>query len=263
LRTLLSWLLTPVHLLAFGGTLVVFHVAQVVARPMGYAAHKRVGDLLNGTLLASLRLLGAGIEVKIVEDLPAQGPLIVVSNHQSMYDVPLLGWTLRRHHPKFVAKVELGRWIPSVSYNLRHGGSVLIDRAQGRRALSVLKSFGEQVEERAWAACIFPEGTRSRTGEMGAFQAPGLAFLLRGAPTAAVIPVAIEGSWRLLAQRMLPMPWGVPLRCTVLPPIAREGRTEREVMRDAESAIRRHLEGEAARGAGVGAEPAPGLATPS
>ena len=45
-----------------------------------------------------------------------------------MYDISPIMWYLRKHHVKFVAKKELGKGIPSVSYNLRHGGSILIDR---------------------------------------------------------------------------------------------------------------------------------------
>ena len=56
---LAGWLLTPLHLVAFVVILVVFHPAQVCARRLGYGAHKATVDLLNLSLLASLRLVGA------------------------------------------------------------------------------------------------------------------------------------------------------------------------------------------------------------
>ena len=62
-------------------------------------------------------------------------PYIIVCNHQSLYDIPPLIWYLRQIHPKFISKKELGRGIPSVSFNLRHGGSLLIDRAKAKDAL--------------------------------------------------------------------------------------------------------------------------------
>ena len=67
---------------------------------------------------------------------------------------------LKKHHPKFVSKIELGKGIPSVSYNLRHGGSVLIDRKDPRQSLTAIKDFGKYIEENNYAAVIFPEGTQ-------------------------------------------------------------------------------------------------------
>ena len=60
---------------------------------------------------------------------------MIVANHQSMNDIPPIIWYLRKHHPKFVSKMELGKGIPSVSYNLVHGGSVLIDRKNSKQAI--------------------------------------------------------------------------------------------------------------------------------
>ena len=59
---------------------------------------------------------------------------IMVSNHQSMLDVPIFGGLLMRTFPKYIAKTELGRWIPSVSLNLTRGGNALIDRNDARQA---------------------------------------------------------------------------------------------------------------------------------
>ena len=69
-------------------------------------------------------------------------PLIIVSNHQSMNDIPPIIWYMRKYHPKFVSKIELGKGIPSVSYNLRHGGSALIDRKDSKQALVAIARFG-------------------------------------------------------------------------------------------------------------------------
>ncbi|MCS7017967.1 MAG: 1-acyl-sn-glycerol-3-phosphate acyltransferase [Bernardetiaceae bacterium] len=208
----------------------------------GYEAHKKSVDILLHALLWQLRLmLGTRITWQLNYELPTNRPLIVVSNHQSMYDIPLLGVMFAKHHAKYVSKVELARGIPSISYNLRHGGSVCIDRKDVRQSLPALKQFGEYLEAKRYAGCIFAEGTRSRDGKMKPFKPQGLSVLLKAAPSALVIPVAIQGSWELAKYGFMPVPIGVHLKCTALPPIERNGKTSEEVIRQTEQAIRNFL----------------------
>jgi 1-acyl-sn-glycerol-3-phosphate acyltransferase len=108
-----------------------------------------------------------------------------------------------------------------VSYNLRRGGHVLIDRADGRGAVAAIRELGERVRAGIASAAIFPEGTRARRGELGEFKRAGTAALLEAAPETAVVPVAIDGSWRLLRHNLLPVPWGVRVRVRIAEPIAR------------------------------------------
>jgi len=243
MRKAIGWLLTPLHFVVFMAVLLVSHVAQVFARAFGYAAHKRVVDCLNLGVLASLKVVGARIDLNCDHALAADLPLIVVANHQSMYDIPMLGWMLRKHHPKFVAKIELARGIPSISYNLRHGGSVLIDRGDARAAMRAIQKFGKTVEEHRYAACIFPEGTRARDGVMKEFSHAGLLALIRTTPSAVIVPVAIDGSWELMRYRMRPVPFGVRVRCTVLAPINQDDFPVKEIGKIAEQRIRASLEG--------------------
>lgn len=241
MRNAISWLLTPLHLASFMAVLLIFHVAQVLALPFGYTAHKRVVDFLNLGVLASLKIIGTRIVLSCEHALPADVPLIIVANHQSMYDIPMLGWVFRNHHPKFVAKVELARGLPSISYNLRHGGSVLIDRSDARSAMRAIQKFGKVVEEHRYAACIFPEGTRARDGVMKEFNLAGLLALVRATPSATIVPVAIDGSWELMRYRMRPIPFGVRVKCTVLAPISQQEKSGKAVVSMVEEKIREAL----------------------
>lgn len=237
----IGWLLTPLHLLAFALVLLVFHVAQAAARPFGYEAHKRVVDYLNLGVLASLKAVGTRFDIEYDRSLPPDRPLVIVANHQSMYDIPLLGWTFRAHHPKYVAKVELGRGLPSISYNLRHGGSVLIDRDDPKGSMREIIKFGKTVEERRWAACIFPEGTRARDGVMKEFIPAGLMALVRATPSAVIVPVVIDGSWQLMRYRVRPVPFGVRVTCAVLPPVDPSAYPLKELASVVEARIREAL----------------------
>lgn len=242
MKKIISWILTPLYLVFFYLILVVFHPLQMIALRIGYHAHKRTVDIMSFCLLHSLRILGTKIKInKPSVDLPTDRPLIVVSNHQSMYDIPLLAVAFQDHHPKYVAKKELAHGTPSVSYNIRHGGSVAIDRADPRKAIRAIEAFSKYIAENNYAACIFPEGSRARDGMMKPFKVAGFIKLYEIASNALIVPVAIEGSWELVKHRLLPIPVGVSISCTVLPPLERNGSTGAEILLKAEQDIRAYL----------------------
>lgn len=220
MKKLLSYLLSVIFYLAFGLVLVIFHGIQLIAHKVfGYQAHKASVDWLNFFIIRCLNLLGTRIYFDNPYPLSKDVPYIVVANHQSMYDIPPLIWYLRKIHPKFISKKELGKGIPSVSYNLRHGGSVLIDRKDGENALKAIRNFGRQISKNKHSAVIFPEGTRSRNGQLKRFSGNGLRVLIEACPDAVVIPVSIDNSWQLQKQGMFPIPIGVKVRFKVHEPI--------------------------------------------
>ena len=73
---------------------------------------------------------------------------------------------------------------------------------------------------------IYPEGTRARSGAMGRFKRAGVLALLDAAPNLDVIPVAIDGSWRLLAHNFFPVPFGARVRIRFCPPLSRDRAVE-------------------------------------
>ena len=240
-RWILSWLLTPLYLVNFGIIVVLFHPLLVVATFFGHAAGDIAFSLLNLCLIANFKLIGGRVTLKLAEKLPRDRPLIIVSNHQSLNDVPLLVWAFRAHHPKFIAKAELGRGIPSVSFALRRLGSVLIDRAAPELALPAIRDFGKTIEQKKYAACLFPEGTRTRNGKMRAFKSAGFETLLRSMPSALVVPVVIRGSFELVRFRLRPIPFGVKLSLESLAAIEPRGIEPEMLLESIRSAIASRL----------------------
>ena len=117
MRKALAFPLTVIYYLAFFTTLVVFHAIQWVCHyGIGYTAHKRSVDILNAMLIGCMGLIGTRIRFNNPHKLNKSQPHIIVCNHQSLYEIPPLIWYLRRLHPKFISKIELGRGIPSVSF---------------------------------------------------------------------------------------------------------------------------------------------------
>lgn len=220
MKKIISCPLSLVAYFLFLCTICVFHPIQYICfNVFGYKAHKKSVDLLNLFLLRILSTTLSTAEVENEANLPDDKPLIFVSNHQGLYDIIGIGWFLRKYHPKFVSKIELGKNIPSVSYNLNHGGSVLIDRKDPRQALPALKKMGEYIKATNRSAVIFPEGTRSRNGEPGSFAPNGLKILCKYAPNALVVPVTINNSWKVFRYGAFPLGIGSRLKFTVHPPI--------------------------------------------
>jgi 1-acyl-sn-glycerol-3-phosphate acyltransferase len=216
-----SWAGTLVFLPVFGAILLGFDVAQRVARLFGQRPQEYVAGALQVALVLAFRLCGTRLAVERTPGFQAWTPYIVVANHQSMFDIALIGAVLFRNFPKYVSKRELGRWIPSVSYNLRRGGHALIDRADGAGAVAAIRALGGRLRARGISAVIFPEGTRARRGELGEFRRAGTLALLESAPDVAVVPLAIDESWKLLRHNFFPVPWGVRVRVWIGEPIPR------------------------------------------
>jgi 1-acyl-sn-glycerol-3-phosphate acyltransferase len=222
--------------------LCVFHIAQIIAlKIFGKEAHKKTVDVLNFCLLYSLWILGTRIHIKYKFKPPVDKPIIFVANHQSLYDIVGIIWFLRNNYPKFVSKIELGKGIPSISYNLRHSGAAMINRKDPRQAITEIAKLGKLIEENNYGAAIFPEGTRSKDGTMKSFAAAGINALLKKAPHALVVPIAINNNWKL-TRYGFPMSVGERISWTVLPAIQTSGKEIATIVSEAEDAIKAALD---------------------
>jgi len=229
MQKIIAHILTPFFYIAFGLTLLLFHPIQwFCLNVFGYYAHKKSVDFLNFFLIRSTHLLGTRYTFNNRFEIPFSQPLIIVANHQSLYDIPPIIWFMRKYHPKFISKKELGKGIPSVSYNLRHGGSALIDRKDPKQAIPALKNFALYVEQNKRSAVIFPEGTRSRTGAPKKFAINGLKVLFENIPDALIVPVTINNSWKMLRFGNYPLGTGSHLKFKVHKPIPVASNTNHE-----------------------------------
>ena len=242
MKKIFSYLLSPLYLLLFGLTCLVFHPIQIVCRWIGgYQLRKKSVDIMNFILVYGLTIIGSRIRFKGFEKLPKGRPFIIVSNHQSTFDIPAIVWGFRKYHPKFVSKIELGKGIPSISYNLRYGGSALIDRKNPRQAVMEIMKLGKHIEKENYSASIFPEGTRTKNGDVKRFQHAGIASLLKYAPSALIVPLVIDGNYELIKNGYYPLSIGVPLTYTVLPVIDPKGRDIKELTEEIELLIKKEL----------------------
>ena len=220
MKIVLSYILSVFYYIAFGLTLIIFHPIQWIGlKVWGYEGHKRVIDVFNCILVKCLYILGTKITFKAEGEFPKDAPMIIVSNHQSMYDISPIYCFMKEYHPKFVSKIELGKGIPSVSFNLRNGGSVLIDRSDAKQSLLALRNFGKFLGENNYSGVIFPEGTRSKDGKPKEFSINGVKMLVKFAPEAYIVPMTINNSWKLVEKGIFPLNIGVHLDIIAHQPI--------------------------------------------
>ncbi len=188
-------------------------------------------------LVANTYILGTRYRIRNLDKLPENAPLIIAANHQSLYDITTMGWYMRKVHPKYISKIELGKGIPSISYNLNHGGSVLIDRKDPKQSLSAIREMAEYIESNKRATVIFPEGTRSKTGKPKPFAENGLKILCKYAPSAYMVPVTINNSWKMTRWGAFPLGIGNKLEFIIHDPISVKDFSFAEVFEKTEQAV--------------------------
>jgi 1-acyl-sn-glycerol-3-phosphate acyltransferase len=166
-----------------------------------------------------LILATTGVQVRVegLEHLTPRRTYIFVSNHQSIYDIPIVFWSLP-YQLRIIAKESLARF-PFLGWHLRRTGHMFVDRANPNRA--AIFARWSQLVAQGLSLIIFPEGTRSRDGSVGRFKAGS--FLLAIEAGLPVVPLAIEGSRYVMRKgRLRTCPGHVALR--VHRPIETAGR---------------------------------------
>lgn len=142
-----------------------------------------------------LRVSGVRWRAEGLDRLPADRPCILMSNHQSNMDIPIL-LTVLPVRFRFLAKESLFR-IPFLGWYLRRCRHIPIHREDPRKAVRSLRDAAEKIRGGV-SVLVFPEGTRSEDGRLQAFKKGG--FLLGTFSGALLVPVAIAGSRQVLPK---------------------------------------------------------------
>lgn len=176
-----------------------------------------------------LRITPAEVTVHGMENLPEGGNLVFAANHQGAYDIPLLMAVIPRNFG-FISKKEL-YWLPLVSTWMRAMKCVFIDRKSPRNAMKSLDLAVENLKD-GHSMVVFPEGTRSRSNNVGEFHRGSFKIAFRAEST--IVPITIKDTFRLREEHNRITPGAVEL--FIHPPVATAGLSSEE-LREAVSKI--------------------------
>jgi 1-acyl-sn-glycerol-3-phosphate acyltransferase len=141
---------------------------------------------------------GIRVVAEGLENIDPNQSYVFMTNHQSVIDIGAIIATIPVSF-RFVAKKEL-TWIPFFGWALRPAGHVIIDRGNRSKAVRSLERAAQRVANGV-NVIIFPEGTRSPTGELRAFKSGG--FHLAIGAQVPILPATISGSQAITPKRSL------------------------------------------------------------
>ena len=168
-----------------------------------------------------LKTTGVRVRVKGSERLDPTRSYVLASNHQSIYDIPILFATLPLQL-RIVAKESLGTF-PFLGWHLRRTGHLLVNRTNP--GADIVQKMRRLVSE-SHSLIVFPEGTRSVDGRVGRFKKGS--FLVAAEAGLPIVPVSVSGSRDVMRKgRLMVCPGDVEL--TVHEPISSEGVTRASI----------------------------------
>ena len=194
--SLLKTLILAIYVVMFLILTLPYLLLVKLVRLIGLMSlHERMLEVYLGFFGKSvIRIVGAKVEVKGAENLP-RGTVLYVGNHQSYGDIPIILGSIPGAK-SFIAKKQT-RKIPIVNWWLKEIKGVFLDRENLRQGMKDMAKARDFLQN-GRSMVIFPEGTRSRSDNMGEFKKGSLKIAMQaGVP---IVPVAISGSYKLYEQ---------------------------------------------------------------
>jgi len=194
--------------------------------------------IARGWARTVLRVCGVRVRVRGLENVDFSRNYVYVSNHASMFDIPVIVSSVP-DQIRIIYKKEL-EVIPFFGWGLRFGSYIGIDRGRGTKALRSLESAVEKIRRGA-SVLMYAEGTRTLDGKLQQFKRGAFNLALRaGTP---VVPLTVNGSYTILPKHSMNVrPGSVELVMERPVPVpAGEGKdAEMQLMQDVHAAIARH-----------------------
>ena len=162
-------------------------------------------------------------KVEGIENIDPKAKYVMVLNHNSMidilsiYNLPLVF--------KWVSKKEVYR-IPIVGRLLLAHGDIVINRASTKEAMQLVHTRGLEWLKKGASVAIFPEGTRSKDGEIHNFKAG--AFILAKDAEVSILPIVLDGTDRVVRKGFF-MNWSNRITIKILPPVSKQDVVERPI----------------------------------
>lgn len=201
LKKLLSLLVTVwiavlgvLYIYVYGG--IVILIGNVIGKFKGKKERKTfISREVSRFGRAAFVLSGSRVRLSGKENVPENGPMVIVANHQSAFDIPLIPGYV---YPEiaFIAKKELSK-IPGISWFISALDGVYIERGNRLQTAGAMRKIFRILKEDG-TILLFPEGTRSVAGEIGKFKEGSLSIPYKLGVK--VLPVALDGTRNLLRK---------------------------------------------------------------
>lgn len=198
-RTLLVWVLgLPATVICF-----VIILLSLLFDRRGNLVHS-IGSVWSRLILS---LSGVRVTVTGAENFPRDRPVVILSNHQGAFDIPVLQAFIPAQF-RWVAKRSLFK-IPLIGWAMGLAGYIAIDRENAASAYKSMEDAADYIKK-GTSVLIFPEGTRGRGGELLPFKKG--AFLIAEKSGMDIVPVGIKGTKGIMEKgSLLIRPGGVLL----------------------------------------------------
>jgi len=183
-------------------------------------------QLMRGFVLGCFEKIG-GARLSVPERVVTCGPgTLIVMNHQSLLDIPLVVGTVRDGYPRIVTRRRYYRFIPLISHMVRLYQYPVVDpRAKSHKVKKSLYSLAEAAATSEVPIAIFPEGTRTPPGSTRRYKTGGARLAVRtGTP---VVPIAVNSGEVWPRRAFLKVPGEITI--CIGKPISTEGRTADQV----------------------------------
>ncbi len=190
------------------------------AHKLGRFERRKADERARAFGRALLRSADVRLTISGGHNLRPDRPCVYMSNHQSMFDIPVLWAAIPAQTLRFVAKTELFR-IPIWGRAMKVGEIVEVNRADRSQAIASLKGAVDLIHSGV-SVWIAPEGHRSATGKIGPLKRGG--FHLARDAKVDIVPIAINGTINVLPPKKLSINKGVAVDVVLGEPIPTEGR---------------------------------------
>ena len=137
-----------------------------------------------------------GASIARPPQIPCEPGVLIVMNHQSLLDIPTVCLSVSGGYPLIVTRKRYRRWIPLISHMIRLYQYPVVDpRANRQETLRMKDNLREVARTAVVPVAIFPEGTRTKNGEIGRFKKAGLSLILQARPWKVYVLVG-DGFWK-------------------------------------------------------------------
>ena len=195
MRNLLTFICIGLILIPYSIVLgIVYPFSKKAAKKLSDICVKRFPVSVFGILHKIDGFMFYGYE-ESKKQLPEQ--FMIICNHQSLFDIPAFMRFMPEVDLRFIAKKALGKGVPLVSPMLKSQEHCLIPRnVRPLESVKLISDFGKRAKEQNLVPVLFPEGTRSRDGNVQKFYTAGFRTLTEASGLPVVL-CAIDGGWRI------------------------------------------------------------------